>query len=108
MSVASTGSVAAAIVLALSFATAAEAASKGKKPNLAGLQSISGCVSSAFPPGCKKLGSYLLNDSASANGRVPSSGPVTVWGKPGLALSWCWVPEFDVVAWKRGNKVCPP
>ncbi len=95
-----------AMLFALSFAAPADAASKAKKPSLAGLQSISGCVSSIYPPGCKKLGGYLLNDSASVNGRVPASGHVTVWGKPGLALSWCWVPEFNVVTWKRNNKIC--
>ncbi|MET0276724.1 MAG: hypothetical protein ABW198_00200 [Pseudorhodoplanes sp.] len=93
-------------VVAVSLTTSAHAASKSKKPNLAGLKSISGCVNSTYPPGCKKLGGYLLNDSASANGRVPASGHVTVWGKPGLALSWCWSPEFNVVAWKPNNKVC--
>ena len=90
-------------VALICLASPAEAAPKTKKPNLAGLKSISGCVSSVYPPGCKKLGGYLLNDSASANGRVPASGPVKVWGKPGLRLSWCWVPEFNVVAWKPSN-----
>ena len=106
MRVALAGAFVAVVLLALSFATSANAASNAKKPNLAGLKSISGCVSSVYPPGCKKLGGYLLNDSASANGRVPASGPVTVWGKPGLRLSWCWVPEFNVVAWKPNNKAC--
>ena len=95
----------AAVLLAL--AAPAQAASKAKGQNLKGLKSISGCVNSIYPPGCKQLGGYLLNDSKSANGRVPASGHVTVWGKPGIALSWCWKPEFDVVAWKRDTKACP-
>ena len=95
-----------AVILALSLSVSAQAAGKAKKPNLAGMQSISGCVSSVYPPGCKKLGGYLLNDSASTNGRVPASGGVTVWGKPGLRLSWCWVPEFNVAAWKHNPKAC--
>lgn len=93
-------------VVLISLASSADAAPKAKRPNLAGLQSISGCVSSVYPPGCKKLGGYLLNDSASTNGRVPASGGVTVWGKKGLALSWCWVPEFNVAAWKPNPKAC--
>ncbi len=92
--------------IALCFAASANAAPKAKRPNLAGLQLISGCVNSLNPPGCKRLGGYLLNDNASTNGRVPPSGNVTVWGKPGLALSWCWIHEFNVVYWQRNNKVC--
>lgn len=93
----------AAALAAMLVTAPADAAPKAKA---AGLQSISGCVSSVYPPGCKKLGGYLLNDSASTNGRVPASGNVTVWGKPGLALSWCWVPEFNVVRWKANKKAC--
>lgn len=91
---------------AIGLAAPAQAAPKAKRPSLVGLQSISGCVNSAYPPGCKKLGGYLLNDSGSTSGRVPASGGVTVWGKPGLALSWCWVGEFNVVAWKPNPKAC--
>ena len=91
---------------AMGCASSADAAAKAKRPSLAGLQSISGCVNSSYPPGCNRLGGYLLNDSKSANGPVPASGNVTVWGARGLALSWCWIPEFNVVAWKRNSKTC--
>ncbi len=100
------GAVLAAAILGLSLMSSAEAASKAKKPNLKGLRSVSGCVDSINPPGCKRLGGYLLNDSASTNGLVPANGSVTVWGKPGIALSWCWIPEFNVAYWKRDDKMC--
>jgi hypothetical protein len=90
----------------LSFTSAVDAATKAKRPNLASLQAVSGCVNSLNPPWCKRLGSYVLRDANALNGPVPANGYVTVWGSRGADITLCWAPAFDVVYWRRGNKIC--
>jgi hypothetical protein len=70
------------------------------------LQAVSGCVNSLNPPWCKRLGGYVLRDEKAVNGRVPANGYVTVWGSRGADITLCWAPAFDVVYWRKGNKIC--